>query len=108
MATANQQRLTWPHVANLMLALWLIGSAPALGGASLALMVSDIGSGIVLAACSLLALRRESAAWVACGVGLWVFGLVSIQRARFSRSEIGTSRSRMRLARCPRTSRVLQ
>jgi uncharacterized membrane protein len=65
-----------------MLALWLIASPTALGDVSRPLLVSDIASGLALAVCSLLAFRRESAAWVACGVGLWVMSAPLVFWAR--------------------------
>lgn len=65
-------RLAWPHIANIFLGLWLIGSAPALGGSTPVLLWSDIGSGFLAMIFGALAFRREWAAWAACGVGLWV------------------------------------
>jgi nucleoside-diphosphate-sugar epimerase len=68
----SPDRPTWPHVANMLLGLWLIGSAPALGVMTPALLWSDLGSGAAVILFSSLALRHAWAAWVASGVGLWV------------------------------------
>ncbi len=65
-------RPAWPHVANMLLGLWLIGTAPALGVVRPALLWSDLASGAAAILFSALALRHAWAAWAACGVGLWV------------------------------------
>jgi nucleoside-diphosphate-sugar epimerase/uncharacterized membrane protein len=70
--TAPPDRPTWPHVANMLLSLWLIGTAPALGITVPALLWSDLASGAAAILFSALAMRHAWAAWVACGVGLWV------------------------------------
>jgi len=63
---------SWPHVANMLLGLWLIGTAPALGMTVPALLWSDLVSGAAIILFSALAMRRAWAAWTVCGVGLWV------------------------------------
>jgi nucleoside-diphosphate-sugar epimerase len=62
----------WPHVANIFLGLWLVGSAPALGAEVPALLWSDVISGALCMLFGALALRGNWAAWVTCGIGLWV------------------------------------
>jgi nucleoside-diphosphate-sugar epimerase/uncharacterized membrane protein len=62
----------WPHVANVLLGLWLIGTAPALGMTVPALLWSDLMSGAAVILFSALAMRHAWAAWTVCGVGLWV------------------------------------
>ena len=62
----------WPHVANMLLGLWLIGTAPALGMTVPALLWSDLASGAAVILFSALAMRHAWAAWAVCGVGLWV------------------------------------
>ena len=62
----------WPHVANIFLGLWLIGSAPALGIAKPILLWSDLASGVAAILFSALALRHRWAAWATAVVGLWV------------------------------------
>lgn len=63
---------TWPHVANMLLGLWLIGTAPALGTIRPALLWSDLLSGAAILLFSGFAVRRDWAAWTVCGIGLWV------------------------------------
>jgi nucleoside-diphosphate-sugar epimerase/uncharacterized membrane protein len=63
---------SWPHVANMFLGLWLIGTAPALGTSASALLWSDFASGAAIILFSALAVRHVWAAWTVCGVGLWV------------------------------------
>jgi len=63
---------SWPHVANMLLGLWLIGTAPALGVTVPALLWSDLASGAAVMLFSSLAMRHAWAAWTVCGVGLWV------------------------------------
>ncbi|HET9216682.1 MAG TPA: vitamin K epoxide reductase family protein, partial [Terriglobia bacterium] len=63
---------TWPHVANMLLGLWLVGTAPALGVTMPALVWSDLASGALVILFSALAMRYASAAWAASGVGVWV------------------------------------
>lgn len=63
---------SWPHVANMLLGLWLIGTAPALGMTVPALLWSDLASGAAVILFSALAMRHAWAAWTVCGVGLWV------------------------------------
>lgn len=63
---------SWPHVANMCLGLWLIGTVPALGTIEPALLRSDLASGVAITFFSALALRHAWAAWTVCGVGLWV------------------------------------
>jgi nucleoside-diphosphate-sugar epimerase/uncharacterized membrane protein len=62
----------WPHVANMLLGLWLIGTAPALGMTVPALLWSDLASGTAVILFSALAMRYAWAAWVVSCVGLWV------------------------------------
>jgi nucleoside-diphosphate-sugar epimerase/uncharacterized membrane protein len=62
----------WPHVANMLLGLWLIGTAPAIGITVPALCWSDLASGAAVILFSALAMRHAWAAWTVCGVGLWV------------------------------------
>ena len=62
----------WPHVANMLLGLWLIGTAPALDVVMPALLWSDMASGAAAISFSALALIHTWAAWAVCGVGLWV------------------------------------
>ena len=63
---------SWPHVANMLLGLWLIGTVPALGTSVPALLWSDLASGAAIILFSALAVRHTWAAWTVCGVGLWV------------------------------------
>lgn len=63
---------SWPHVTNMLLGLWLIGTVPALGVIEPALMWSDLASGTAIMLFSALALRHGWAAWTVCGVGLWL------------------------------------
>ncbi len=63
---------SWVHVANLLLGLWLIGTAPALGTIEPALFWSDLVSGAAIMLFSALAARHAWAAWTVAGVGLWV------------------------------------
>jgi nucleoside-diphosphate-sugar epimerase/uncharacterized membrane protein len=70
--TAPPDGPIWPHVANMLLGLWLIGTAPALGVTMPALLWSDLASGAAAMLFSALAIRHAWAAWAACGVGLWV------------------------------------
>lgn len=63
---------SWPHVANMLLGLWLVGTAPALGMTAPALLWSDLMSGAAIILFSALAMRHAWAAWTVCGVGLWV------------------------------------
>ncbi len=63
---------SWPHVANMLLGLWLIGTASALGTNEPALLWSDLASGAAIILFSALAVRHTWAAWTVCGVGLWV------------------------------------
>jgi nucleoside-diphosphate-sugar epimerase/uncharacterized membrane protein len=62
----------WPHVANMLLGLWLIGTVPALGVTVPTLLWSDLASGAAVILFSALAMRHAWAAWTVCGVGLWV------------------------------------
>lgn len=70
--TTSPARPTWPHVANMFLGLWLMGSAPALGIINPALLWSDLASGAAVILSSSFALRHAWAAWAGCAVGLWV------------------------------------
>jgi uncharacterized membrane protein len=70
--TIPQDAPAWPHVANMLLGLWLIGTAPALDMIVPALLWSDLASGAAVMVFSALAMRRTWAAWTVCGVGLWV------------------------------------
>lgn len=63
---------SWPHVANMILGLWLIGSVAALGTIEPALLWSDLVSGAAITLFSALAIRQTWAAWTVCGLGLWV------------------------------------
>lgn len=63
---------SWPHVANMLLGLWLIGTVPALGAIEPALMWSDLASGAAIMLFSALALRHDWATWTVCGVGFWL------------------------------------
>ena len=63
---------SWPHVANMLLGLWLIGTAPALGMTVPALLWSDLASGAAIMLFSMLAMRHAWAAWTVCGIGVWV------------------------------------
>jgi uncharacterized membrane protein len=69
---ATPEGPAWPHVANIFLGLWLIGTAPALGIVKTALLWSDLVSGAAAILFSMLAMRHAWAAWATCGVGLWV------------------------------------
>jgi nucleoside-diphosphate-sugar epimerase/uncharacterized membrane protein len=62
----------WPHVANMLLGLWLIGTVLALGMTSPALLWSDLASGLAVILFSAFAMRHTWAAWTVCGVGVWV------------------------------------
>lgn len=62
----------WPHVANMLLGLWLIGTVPALGANQPPLFWSDLVSGVAIILFSALAVRQGWAAWAVCGVGLWL------------------------------------
>jgi nucleoside-diphosphate-sugar epimerase/uncharacterized membrane protein len=62
----------WPHVANMVLGLWLIGTVAALGTIEPALLWSDLASGAAIILFSTFAIRHSWAAWAVCGVGLWV------------------------------------
>lgn len=62
----------WPHVANMFLGLWLIGTAPALGITQPALFWSDLASGAAAILFGAFALRHRWAAWAAGLVGLWL------------------------------------
>jgi len=70
--TVPSDRPAWPHVANMLLGLWLIGTAPALGITMPALLWSDLVCGTAVVLFSALAMRQRWAAWAVCGVGLWV------------------------------------
>lgn len=70
--TTPPDRPTWPHVANILLGLWLVGTVPALGVTIPALLWSDLASGAAAVLFSALAMRHAWAAWAVCGVGLWV------------------------------------
>jgi uncharacterized membrane protein len=77
MAMAPGQGAPWPHFANMMLGLWLITSAFALGYRSPAIQASDVASGtlvILLAALSLShrPLLKLWAPWANSLVGLWL------------------------------------
>jgi uncharacterized membrane protein len=72
----------WPHTANIFLGLWLIGTAPALGPISPALLWSDVISGGLCMLFAALALRWTWAAWITCGIGLWVMSAPLIFWAR--------------------------
>lgn len=63
---------SWPHVANILLGLWLIGTVPALGTVEPTLRWSDLASGAALMLCSALAVRHVWARWTVCGIGLWI------------------------------------
>lgn len=63
---------SWPHVANMLLGQWLIGTAPALGMTVPALLWSDLASGAAVILFSTLAMRHAWAAWAVGGVGLWM------------------------------------
>lgn len=71
-ATPRSDDPAWPHVTNMVLGLWLIGTAPALGMTVPALLWSDLGSGAAIILLSALAVCYPWAAWTVCGVGLWV------------------------------------
>ena len=71
-ATPGPHDLPWPHVANMVLGLWLIGTAPALGMIVPSLLWSDLASGAAVILFSALSIRYTWAAWTVCGVGLWV------------------------------------
>jgi nucleoside-diphosphate-sugar epimerase/uncharacterized membrane protein len=62
----------WPHITNILLGLWLIGTVPALGITLSALLWSDLASGAAAMFFSVLAMRHAWAAWIVCGIGLWV------------------------------------
>ena len=79
---AEPPRPAWPHVANMLLGLWLIGTAPALGVTNPALLWSDLASGAATIALSALAMRYAFAAWAVCGVGLWVMSAPLLLWAR--------------------------
>lgn len=70
--TSTPDRLPWPHVANMLLGLWLIGTAPALGTTVPALLWSDLVSGTAIMLFSIFAMRHTWAAWSVCSMGLWV------------------------------------
>ena len=59
-------------MANILLGLWLIGTAPALGMTAPALLWNDLESGAAIMVFSALAMRHAWAAWTVSSVGLWV------------------------------------
>ena len=70
-------RTAWPHFANMVLGVWLVASAFALGVRSEALQWSDIASGVAVVALSILALSQRPlvafwAPWTNALVGLWL------------------------------------
>ena len=71
-ATPSPHDPPWPHVANMVLGLWLIGTAPALGMTVPALLWSDLASGAAISVFSAIATRHAWAAWTVCGIGLWL------------------------------------
>lgn len=70
--TASPDNPPWPHVANMLLGLWLIGTAPALSITVPALLWNDLLSGAAVILFSALAIHRPWAAWTVCIIGLWV------------------------------------
>ena len=56
--TAPPDRPTWPHVANMFLGLWLIGTVPALGVTMPALLWSDLASGAAAILFNAFAMRH--------------------------------------------------
>jgi nucleoside-diphosphate-sugar epimerase/uncharacterized membrane protein len=74
---AHAQGASWPHFANMVLGLWLISSAFALGYHSTALQVSDIASGALVILLAALSLSRRPfwklwAPWANSLVGVWL------------------------------------
>jgi nucleoside-diphosphate-sugar epimerase/uncharacterized membrane protein len=70
--TASPDNPPWPHMANMLLGLWLIGTAPALSITVPALLWNDLVSGAAVILFSALAIRRPWAAWTVCIIGLWI------------------------------------
>lgn len=70
----QHQQSLWAHFINLALAAWLITSPFALGYESGAMMVSDVGAGLILAVTALLSLswRMSICRWLSGAVGLWL------------------------------------
>jgi nucleoside-diphosphate-sugar epimerase/uncharacterized membrane protein len=62
----------WPHIANMFLGLWLLGTAPAFGITQPALLWSDLASGAAAILFGALAMRHRWAAWATSLVGLWL------------------------------------
>jgi nucleoside-diphosphate-sugar epimerase/uncharacterized membrane protein len=62
----------WPHVGNMLLGLWLLGTVPALGVMTPALLWSDLASGAAVILFSALAMRHAWAGWAVGALGLWV------------------------------------
>jgi nucleoside-diphosphate-sugar epimerase len=62
-ATPRPHDPSWPHVANMLLGLWLIGTAPALGMPVPMLLWSNLASGAAISVFSAIAIRHAWAAW---------------------------------------------
>ena len=73
----HRQATLWPHFANMVLGLWLIAGAFALGYRSTALVVSDVASGALVVVLAILSLShrlrvRFWAPWANSLVGVWL------------------------------------
>jgi uncharacterized membrane protein len=76
-STMTAQGVSWPHFANMAIAVWLITSAFALGYGSRALQVSDILSGALVILFATLSLSRSAfwklwAPWTNALIGVWL------------------------------------
>ncbi|MFN2240512.1 MAG: DNA polymerase III subunit epsilon, partial [Thermoanaerobaculia bacterium] len=76
-AMTHAQGPSWPHFANMILGLWLITTAFALGYASVGLRTSDVASGSLVILFAVLSLSRRPfwrlwAPWANSLVGVWL------------------------------------
>ena len=71
------QKISWPHFANMVLGVWLITSAFALGYGSRALQISDVLSGALVVLLAVLSLSSQPfwklwSPWANSLVGVWL------------------------------------
>ena len=71
------QKISWPHFANMVLGVWLITSAFALGYGSRALQISDVLSGLLVILLAVLSLSSQPfwklwSPWANSLVGVWL------------------------------------
>lgn len=77
-AMAHDHRVSWPHFATVILGLWLITSAFAMGYQSRALQVSDVVCGVLVIVLATLSISGRPrwmlwwAPWANSLVGLWL------------------------------------